>query len=98
MTDVCDGTRAGARMTPPALIFGSEVMANLLKEASIIAENPVPVVLVVGESGTDKQLVASMQHGPSDRRDAAFVSLNVERLPEQLVESELFGHERDQLL
>lgn len=81
-------------MTPPGLVFASEVMAQLLREVSIIAENPVPVVLVVGESGTGKQLVARMLHERSDRRDAPFVSLNASTVPEQLVESEFFGHER----
>lgn len=76
------------------LVFGSEVMARLLSEVSIIAENPVPVVLVVGESGTGKQLVARMLHERSDRREAAFVSLNASTVPEKLVESEFFGHER----
>src|SRR5262245_61039552 len=81
-------------MTLPGLVFASDVMAQLLREVSIIAENPVPVVLVVGESGTGKQLIARMLHERSDRRDAPFVSLNASTVPEPLVESEFFGHER----
>ncbi|MEZ4361198.1 MAG: sigma 54-interacting transcriptional regulator [Kofleriaceae bacterium] len=81
-------------MTPPGIIFASDVMAQLLRDVDIIAENPVPVVLVVGESGTGKQLIARMLHDRSERRDAAFVSLNASTVPEKLVESEFFGYER----
>jgi two-component system nitrogen regulation response regulator NtrX len=51
-------------------------------------------VLIIGESGTGKELVAAAIHGASGRRDKAFVRVNSAAIPRDLVESEMFGHER----
>ena len=69
-------------------------MGEILREVQVIAASPVPMVLVTGESGTGKQAVARMLHDGSPRAGGPFVELNCSAIPETLVESELFGHER----
>jgi two-component system, NtrC family, response regulator AtoC len=68
--------------------------AEILHEVQVIAASPVPMVLVTGESGTGKQAIARMLHDGSARAGGPFVELNCSAIPETLVESELFGHER----
>jgi two-component system, NtrC family, response regulator len=70
----------------PAML---EVFATLRKVASV----DVPV-LVLGESGTGKELVARALHGKSLRAGGAFIPINCGAIPENLLESELFGHEK----
>ena len=60
----------------------------------LIAQNPSTTVLLLGESGTGKELVAKAIHHKSSRRDRAFVEINCAGLSENLLDSELFGHER----
>jgi len=59
-----------------------------------IARSPASTVLVTGQSGTGKDLAAKAIHYNSERRDGPFVNITCSALPEQLLESELFGHER----
>ena len=71
----------------------SEVIAMLRSEIRQVAASDLGV-LISGENGTGKQLVAEAIHKYSKRADKPFIPLNCAALPEELVESELFGHER----
>jgi len=76
-----------------SLVGSSAAMQRLREQIGRVA--PVPsTVLVVGESGTGKELVARELHRLGPGPTAPFVALNCAALPEHLVESELFGHER----
>jgi two-component system response regulator AtoC len=75
-------------------VCASAASRKLLDEVALIASHPIPVVLVTGESGTGKQLISRMLHDRSSRAAGPFVELNCSAIPENLVESELFGHER----
>lgn len=66
---------------------------ELLRTVSIAATSDIPI-LIEGESGTGKELIARAVHAGSPRRDNALVSINCASLPQQLLESELFGHRR----
>jgi DNA-binding NtrC family response regulator len=77
----------------PAIAGGSLAMRRLADQVRRLACHGLPV-LVAGESGTGKELVARAIHAEGPRRDRPFVAINVTALPRDLVESELFGHER----
>jgi two-component system, NtrC family, nitrogen regulation response regulator NtrX len=75
------------------MISISPVMRKLQEQIRIVAPTNASV-LITGENGTGKELVARSIHYYSQRRDKPFVELNCAAIPEELIESELFGHER----
>lgn len=75
----------------PVLIGSSPAMQALRQRIAQVAPTPEPV-LITGESGTGKEVVARCIHAQSNRAAAPFIQLNCAALPEQLAESELFGH------
>ena len=78
----------------PDELIGSSAAMKRLREV-IDAAGPTPAtVLVTGESGTGKELVARAVHRASPRREKPFVQVNCAAIPEELIESELFGHEK----
>ena len=74
----------------PEIIFASKKMQEVIDQTNILGSNDVPV-LIVGETGTGKELFARLIHQTSHRRDKAFISLNCSALPTTLIESTLFG-------
>ncbi len=79
---------------PEAVIFGrSEVMQSLRNRMDKVASANVPV-LIQGESGTGKDIIARMIHGLSPWRTGPFVKVNCPAIPGTLLESELFGYEK----
>lgn len=71
----------------------SEKMQNIFSTVRKVATADVPV-LITGESGTGKELIARTIHNRSVRKDKPFVPINCGAVPENLIESELFGHEK----
>ena len=85
------------RETPPAasmpITWGDPAMAPVVQAIGRVAAT-MATVLLLGESGTGKSLTAQYIHARSNRAAGPFVSVNCAALPEQLLESELFGHEK----
>ncbi len=76
-----------------ALIFQDPAMDRVIQMAKKVAASQASV-LITGESGTGKELVARYLHRNSPRKDKAFVAVNCAAIPGELLESELFGHEK----
>jgi DNA-binding NtrC family response regulator len=83
----------GERSEAPALIGASPAMRSLQRTLASLRHNE-STVLIQGESGTGKELVARALHAASPRRGGPFVPVDCGALPESIIESELFGHER----
>ena len=84
----------GRRTVPGERLVGkSTAMLEVFKTIGRVAARDVPV-LITGESGTGKELVARAIHAASPRAEKPFVAVNTAAIPRELLESELFGHER----
>ena len=77
----------------PMVLGHTAAMRHVAAIAEKIAAKPI-TVLITGESGTGKEMLARYIHEHSDRRSGPFVAVNLPAVPESLVESQLFGHEK----
>ncbi len=90
--DAKRGAKAG-HPAPVTIVAESEAMRNVLDLVDKLAPTSMPVLLT-GETGTGKSMLAHQIHDRSPRRRAPFIHVNCSALPEALVESELFGHHK----
>ena len=84
-------TPAGDEAWRDDIVTRSPLMLRLLEQVKMVAQSDVSV-LINGQSGTGKEVVAQAIHAASPRAGKAFIAINCGALPEQLLESELFGH------
>ncbi|MFT6552143.1 MAG: sigma-54 specific flagellar transcriptional regulator A [Zhongshania marina] len=87
------GRERGAVLANEPLVGVSTAVAELRRLSAQVADKAV-TVLITGPSGAGKEVVARSLHDLSSRRDAPFVPINCGAIPRELLESELFGHER----
>jgi len=87
-------TNAARPYSLERLVGASAAMTSLRHLVARVALSPASTVLLTGESGTGKDLVAKIIHYSSNRAGRPFMNITCSALPEQLLESELFGHER----
>jgi len=81
------------RAEQPEIVGSSKPISDIRQAIEFIAPTD-STVLIIGETGTGKELVAREIHHRSSRRDELFVAINCASIPESLLESELFGHEK----
>jgi len=82
-----------SRMEPVTFVGKSKIIQNILDQLPQIAQSDASV-LITGENGTGKELIARIIHNYSNRKLSQFVSVNCAAIPETLIESELFGYEK----
>jgi len=82
------------RFNSDQIIATSKTMKQILDMAKKIAESEASIILLQGESGTGKDLLAQAIHHLSRRKDASYLAINCSAIPETLLESELFGYEK----
>ena len=85
--------KGNANSNPSGIIGESQAMQTVFRAIGRLAHSPI-TVLITGESGTGKELVAGALHEHSPRAQQPFIALNMAAIPHDLIESELFGHEK----
>ncbi len=85
--------RLGERFDRQSIIGQSKIMVKLLDTVSQVAATEA-TILITGDSGTGKEMIANALHYNSQRKEAPFIKINCAALTETLLESELFGHEK----
>jgi len=88
-----ENSRLRARVGKHEVVWSSEPMRKVMTQIDRVAASEARVC-ILGETGTGKELVARTLHERSPRKDGPFVTLNCAAVPSELVESELFGHEK----
>jgi two-component system nitrogen regulation response regulator GlnG len=91
--DAADARRFKEVALPDTLIGRSPAMVEVFKEIGRVAKTEM-TVLLMGESGTGKELVARAIHSNSGRARGPFITVNMAAIPKDLIESELYGHEK----
>jgi len=90
---ICSEKHVPSEDTLEGIIGRSTAMSALCKQVKVVAPTG-STVLILGETGTGKELIARAIHNLSPRRDHPFIKVNCAAIPAGLIESELFGHER----
>jgi len=85
--------RIGDKFDLSGMVGKSKAMRKMFETLELISPSDANV-LITGESGTGKELIANAIHQNSNRKDNAFIKVNCAAIPENLLESELFGHEK----
>src|SRR4029078_13148661 len=85
--------RLGRNATGETIVGDSERLAHVMQRVDLVSRSEVPV-LILGETGTGKELVARATHNRSERHDGPFLRVNCGAIPRELIDSQLFGHER----
>jgi len=85
--------QTAAHLTPPTIVGTGAALADAMERVKRVAPGNTSVLLN-GESGTGKELFAQLVHSSSPRRGAPFIAVNCAAIPDHLLESEFFGHEK----
>jgi transcriptional regulator with GAF, ATPase, and Fis domain len=85
--------RLGRADTGETIVGDSAGLAHVMQRVDLVSRSEVPV-LILGETGTGKELVARAIHNRSDRHSGPFLRVNCGAIPRELIDSQLFGHER----
>jgi transcriptional regulator with GAF, ATPase, and Fis domain len=85
--------RLGRKDTGDVIVGEASGLQHVMQRVEMVSRSDVPV-LILGETGTGKELVARSIHNRSDRHDGPFLRVNCGAIPRELIDSQLFGHER----